>query len=225
MDNNFRREYLSVSGLTKFGSGMESANSFPKVPGYSEPMVMQDERYNLPWGANGQMPYGRVPYGKMPYGKMYHGQMAPGYREKFQPGRPFYMNPPQLGNEKGLLEDLDYLKRMYPDVVHRYMEQISDMLDKLDYEGSMIYDEYPDCYQLKRLSRTVVDMIRRKEMEQGRSKDGDALPTGGKNPLTPEELVGTGDTEDKWLWVEYLVRILVSLEVYRRRNRKTRRYY
>ena len=142
----------------------------------------------------------------------------------FHPGRPFYMQADVPGSEKSMLQDLDYLKRMYPDIVHGYMDQVSMMLDKLDYQGSMIYDEYPDYYQLKRLSRTVVDMIRRKEMEQMSTPDGDVMHWESVGGMAPEELVDSGSSEDKWVWVEYLVRILVSLEVFRRRNRKSRYY-
>ncbi len=178
----------------------------------------------LPQGRNHnwQMQQGNSGRGMMPY----EGDRNVPMWMQYRPGRPFYMNPPEPWNEKGLLQDLDYLKQMYPQVVRNYMDIVAETVDKLDYEGGMIYDEYPDQYQLKRLSQSVVEIIRRREVQNGRSLDGDALPWGATLPgvkgMDQEELTGTGDTEDKWIWVEYLVRVLLSLEIYRRRNHKSR---
>lgn len=184
-------------------------SSILSVSGLVKPGSRQNEKYSFP-GLPGEYEY---------LNKL---QKVP--EPTFHPGRPFYMQAMMPENEKSLLQDLDYLKRMYPEVVHGYMDQVSRTLDKLDYEGSMIYDEYPDYYQLKRLSRTVVDMIRRKEMEQMSTPDGDVMHWESTERMAPEELVDSGSSEDKWVWVEYLVRILVSLEVFRRRNRKSRYY-
>lgn len=207
MDNSRQNSYLSVSGLLKPGSRSEERYSFPGLPGNYDYL-------------SGLQKYPDA-YGKKVKPVMPEHML---YEPAFHPGRPFYMQAERLGDEKSMLQDLDYLKRMYPDVVRGYMDQISQVLDKLDYEGSMIYDEYPDYYQLKRLSRTVVDMIRRKEMEQMVTPDGDVMHWEEQNSMAPEELRDSGTTEDKWVWVEYLVRILVSLEVFRRRNRKSRYY-
>lgn len=207
MDNSRQNSHLSVSGLMKPGEKSDGRYTFPSLPG----------NYDYLSG-----------FQKYPdaYGKKV-AQGLPQYlpnEPAFHPGRPFYMEAERLGDEKSILQDLDYLKRMYPQVVHGYMEQISQVLDKLDYEGSMIYDEYPDYYQLKRLSLTVVEIIRRKEREQMVTPDGDVMHWDGQDPMALEELRDSGTSEDKWVWVEYLVRILVSLEVFRRRNRKSRYY-
>lgn len=207
MDNSRQNSHLSVSGLIKPGYGKDEKYSFPRLPGNYD-YLSGFQKYPDAYGKNVR--------------PLMPEQMI--QEPTFHPGRPFYMQVPNPGDEKSMLQDLDYLKRMYPDVVKEYMVQVSEMLDKLDYEGSMIYDEYPDYYQLKRLSLTVVDMIRRKEREQMVTPDGDVMHWEEKNSLAPEELRDTGTSEDKWVWVEYLVRILVSLEVFRRRNRKSRYY-
>ncbi len=202
MEDIIYRDKLSVSGLLKVGKENIGLN-FPKVPGY--------------YG------YGRVPVRDV---------------------KPFYMLAARPVDEKGLLQDLDYLKRMYPEIVREYMEQIAETLDTLDYEGSMLYDAYPDTEHLKRLSRTIVDIIRQKE--EGKTRpyapkgmmqavpyqtvpplENIPIPAEGESVMSdmlPEEMVGSAPTEDKWTWIEYLVRILLSLEVYKRRNRKSRYY-
>ena len=58
-------------------------------------------------------------------------------------------------DEKELLSDLEYLQQTYPGEVRRCQRRIAEILDKYDYEGSMIYDEYPDRLSLYRIADTV----------------------------------------------------------------------
>ena len=75
----------------------------------------------------------------------------------------------------------------------------------LDYDGSMIYDQYPDRWQLERLIDSIVTSIRNEEtagmQEQEKAQD-----------------------DSKWPWVRELVTVLVYYEILRRRN-KRKNYY
>ena len=79
---------------------------------------------------------------------------------------PFYMTYPGYfgpGQEALLLQDLEYLQQMYPADVKRYQKRIADVLDKTDYEGSMIYDEYPDRYSLRALAGSMQKVLQNEE--------------------------------------------------------------
>ena len=79
---------------------------------------------------------------------------------------PFYMSYPGFqspGGEQGMLQDLEYLQQMYPNDVKRYRKRIADILDKADYEGSMIYDEYPDRYSLLALTKSICRILEKEE--------------------------------------------------------------
>ncbi|MCI9141789.1 MAG: hypothetical protein HFH87_04090 [Lachnospiraceae bacterium] len=79
---------------------------------------------------------------------------------------PFYMTYPdyQASNREAmLLQDLEYLQQMYPNDVRRYQRRIAEMLDKADYEGSMIYDEYPDRYSLLALTKSICSVLEKEE--------------------------------------------------------------
>ncbi|MCM1099199.1 MAG: hypothetical protein NC427_14150 [Ruminococcus flavefaciens] len=79
---------------------------------------------------------------------------------------PFYMTYPGYfgqGQEAQLLKDLEYLQQTYPEDVRRYQRRIAEMLDKTDYEGSMIYDEYPDKYSLRALAGSMRKTLEREE--------------------------------------------------------------
>lgn len=117
---------------------------------------------------------------------------------------PFYMTyplPMYYQEEDSIIRDLEYLQQMYPSEAKRYQKIISDILDKLDYEGSMIYDEYPDKWQLYKLARDILDRIKREEKQ--------------KNP--DQEV-----PEEKWEWLGDMVQILLFYEIYKRRH-NTRR--
>ena len=89
---------------------------------------------------------------------------------------PFYMTHPDYygaGQEEKLLQDLEYLQQLYPNDVKRFQRRIAEILDKADYEGSMIYDEYPDRYSLQALSKSICKILEQEE----------------KNPPTEEVII------------------------------------
>lgn len=113
---------------------------------------------------------------------------------------PFYMTYPLpmfYQQEDTVIRDLEYLQQMYPAEAKKYQKMIAGILDRIDYEGSMIYDEYPDRWQLYKLSGEILERIKREEMQE--------------NPDTvfPEE---------KWKWLGDLVQILLFYEIYKRRH-------
>ena len=77
---------------------------------------------------------------------------------------PFYMTyplPMYYQEEDAIIRDLEYLQQMYPAEAKKYQKTIAGILDQLDYEGSMIYDEYPDKLQLYKLSNDILERIKR----------------------------------------------------------------
>lgn len=106
---------------------------------------------------------------------------------------PFYMAYPLplfYQEEDSVTRDLEYLQQMYPAESKRYQKIIAETLDRIDYEGSVIYDEYPDKWQLYRLTQIVMDKI--KHMD---------------------------NTEEKqWEGIEELVQVLLYYEIYKKRH-------
>lgn len=100
------------------------------------------------------------------------------------------------------MRDLEYLEQLYPQDVKRYQRRIAQMLDKMDYEGSMIYDEYPDRYQLEQTAKSMLNVIKREEQEKDPSADEPA---------------------EKWEWLLTLIFVLLNNEVYKRRHSSSRR--
>lgn len=119
---------------------------------------------------------------------------------------PFYMTYPDLTNRytgQDAMRDLEYLQQMYPKHVLKYQRRVAEILDKMDYEGSMIYDEYPDRYSMERLTDSVWNIIKREEQSQNPEKMQDA---------------------ETWEWIKALLFVLLNTEVYKRRHGNTRRF-
>ncbi len=126
---------------------------------------------------------------------------------------PFYMTYPTAGYENAtlygrqdtdVLRDLEYFRQLYPAAVRRYQTRTAEILDKMDYEGSVIYDEYPDRYTLERLADNVVDILRREE-----------------NGQDPEQTDAAGNWEQK----RSLIFVLLMNEVYKRRRGGRRGFF
>ena len=108
-----------------------------------------------------------------------------------------YPLPLYYQEEDTVTRDLEYLQQMYPAEAKKYQRMIAGILDKLDYEGSMIYDEYPDRWQMYRLSQEIMDRLRKQNERE--------------NP-------GTEIPKEKQDWMSDMVQIVLFYEVYKRRH-------
>ena len=51
------------------------------------------------------------------------------------------------------------MKSYYPETARRIQEKVEEECDLLDYEGSRMYDEYPDRYMLYHLGKKIMDDV------------------------------------------------------------------
>lgn len=113
---------------------------------------------------------------------------------------PFYMSysaPYFMREEDSVMKDLEYLQQMYPAQAKVLQKRIAEILDRMDYEGSMLYDEYPDKWQLYRLKETIVRILMQEDEER----------TDGEH-TAPE----------KWELIGDMVQIVLFYEIYKRRH-------
>lgn len=119
------------------------------------------------------------------------------YQQKILPFYMTYPMPYSRQSEDTVLQDLEYLQQMYPAEAKRYQKRIVEILDKMDYEGSMIYDEYPDRWQLYRIAQSILTILKQEETD-----------------LQPEQAT----SEEKWEWLADMIQILLFYEIYKRRH-------
>jgi hypothetical protein len=85
---------------------------------------------------------------------------------------PYYMAYPmpfEYDDERKERQDMEYMKSLYPNAVKRILPFVEDECERMEYEGSMIYDEYPDMLGIRlmcnRICERVEAMDRRDDIE------------------------------------------------------------
>ena len=76
---------------------------------------------------------------------------------------PYYMMYPipyAFDEDKIQKRDREYLQSMYPATAKKIFPYIQEECDRQEYEGSMIYDEYPDKLQLCLMCRRAYEQVR-----------------------------------------------------------------
>ena len=62
--------------------------------------------------------------------------------------------------EMELEKEFSLMKSYYPETARKIQEKVEEECDLLDYEGSRMYDEYPDRYMLYHLGKKIVDEVK-----------------------------------------------------------------
>ena len=123
---------------------------------------------------------------------------------------PFYMTYPTMpmtqSDERQMMEDLEYFQQLYPFGTKLLQREIRKVIDIMDYEGSLIYDEYPDRFAMQKLAKDILGKIR--------------LQLGDEMENAQElELILQYENIDDYIYV------LVLHEVWRRRHGQRRGYF
>ena len=140
------------------------------------------------------MDYRYQPYSYMPQGDMVK--------------MPFYMSYPMQNlylTEMEYEKDMDRMKELYPSEVKRIRELVEEECDKMEYEGSLMFDEYPDRFMMEQ----ITDRIYRKAIDE-------------ENQLEAEQINGPpryrGPRDD----LRNLIGVILINEMYRRRCKHRR---
>ncbi|MGN0349812.1 MAG: hypothetical protein ACI4DR_09785 [Roseburia sp.] len=128
---------------------------------------------------------------------------------------PFYMSYPMQNlylTEMEYEKDMDRMKELYPKTVGRILECVEEECDKMEYEGSLMFDEYPDRLMLER----IVDEIYQKVAEGDEDMEAEQY-RGDRRPRRRRR-------ED---YLQDLIGVILNNEMYRRRcrHRRCRRWW
>lgn len=170
---------------------------------------------------------------------------------------PFYMGyqgygqwaQPGMVQEDRILEDLEYLQQMYPTYARKYQSVISSVVDKMDYEGSFIYDQYPDKLTMQRMVDSVMAVIKSNEdtqkpmpvqrdelppmmlenviqnAVQGMTEQDAAIQSRMDRMPQKGVLTENAPWREKEPWIRELVTVLMCYEILKRRRKNTRHNY
>lgn len=138
------------------------------------------------------------------------------------PHMPFYMTYPipMFYNDDDIIErDMEYMKELYPDIAKKIQNYVEEACDKMDYNGSMIYDEYPDKIMLRKISKDIFEKIKvsgelQFELEK-LSENQEDVPEVLTMSYVPYRRCWNGSC-----MINDLVEILLFNEIFRRRHRR-----
>ena len=124
---------------------------------------------------------------------------------------PYYMAYPIpyiYDDDKIERRDFDYMKSMYPMSVKKLLPFVEEECDRMSYEGSVIYDEYPDQLQIRMMCNRIYDKVQKHKSEE----------------FSEMEMQSSRNDER----MKELIQILLFQELFRRRSkhrRNRRRFY
>lgn len=93
------------------------------------------------------------------------------------------------GEDPEEMRDLEYWQQLYPSQTRQIQQEVSHQCDLLDYEGSVMYDEYPDRIALARICESIYQAL----MQNGIVGDSSASRQEFINSHTP---MNTGNNMD-----------------------------
>lgn len=121
-------------------------------------------------------------------------------QEEYAGRMPFYLTYPMTNvyqTEKEYERDMELIRELYPGRMKKLLAYVEEECDKMEYEGSMMYDEYPDKVLLYRTAAGIYDKA---------------------VPIQETERRGSRRDRD----VMDVIQVLLYDEMYRRRGRRRR---
>ena len=144
---------------------------------------------------------------------------------------PYYMAYPvpfSYDDERTERRDIEYLRSMYPDIPKRLLPYVEEECDRMEYENTMVYDQYPDKLQLKLMCRRICDNVGRHErLSFGDIGSGDCACGCSADQNAEGERRQSGNHIEAQS-LRDLIEVMLYQEIYRRRcdhRRRCRRLY
>lgn len=82
------------------------------------------------------------------------------------PYQPFYMQYPMydiFDDYNNQMKDYEYLRQFYPKDIGKVQDLVEEECDKLEYDGSVMYDEYPDRIGMLSICSNIKGMMPKHE--------------------------------------------------------------
>lgn len=130
----------------------------------------------------------------------------------FEQPVPFYVAYPFTSyyeDEKTAQTEMDMMKSYFPKTSAKIQAAVEAECDRMEYDGSMMYDEYPDAFMISTVCRRIQDKIC---AEEGMEEELFVVQERYRAHSTP---------------VQELIRVLLCHEIFGRRckRRRARRYF
>ena len=88
------------------------------------------------------------------------------YLKEYFPFYTTYANPLLYEGERMQDKEFNLMKSYYPGTVQHIQEKIEEECDLMDYEGSRLYDEYPDRMTLYKMAQDIYAVLEQEEKRE-----------------------------------------------------------
>lgn len=143
---------------------------------------------------------------------------------------PWMGDDPVLESQRLAERDLRQLQSLYPEAAKILLPYIEETCDRMEYEGSVMYDQYPDRVTVYKMTEEIYEKVQEQFPEQCPVKKDEMLamqyrpekPKRPPYPVQPERppFPPYGYNQPGTNWVQDLVRVLLLNEMHHRRRRK-----
>lgn len=147
------------------------------------------------------------------------------------PKLPYYMAYPMplaYDDEKVDRRDFEYMKSLYSDMPKTILPYVEEECDRLEYECSIMYDEYPDKLQLRLMSSRIYDNVREQEKVFYGQEREDIFAKGEMDQQAIDLRRGRpSEARRRQDWLRDLIEVMLYQELYKRRcdDRRCRRKF
>ena len=128
------------------------------------------------------------------------------YYEKYMRGPfpvsnayPVYPFCPMCPWEDEKAKDQRRMQELYPALARQIQPLVEEECDRMEYDGSFMFDEYPDRLQIRRLTNRIYDQL-------------------DKRNLRDDMMMQSVDSDHEWL--KDLITVMLLGEMYQRRCRR-----
>lgn len=183
---------------------------------YQPPLYCKDCMQHAPFMNQGNLYEGA----KMHQSGMRMSREVPKMPQLGQP-MPYYMAYPNLYwglDEMDEENDLERIKSMFPRSARMIQPEIEEACDRLEYEGSMMFDEYPDRVMMEKIVDDIYEKVQQQQItenvagqEESEEVEKDIFTTDCKN--CGKHNFGT---------MKELISVMLFEEMFRRRARHRR---
>lgn len=128
--------------------------------------------------------------------------------------RPIFRGPDYetvMEEQRNVERDLRMLQSMYPEAAKILLPYIEEMCDKMEYEGSMMFDRFPDQTTLYRMQDEILDQVREQFPNENMQEEPDEV-------LSMQYQRRRRNPPGK-NWLEDMVRVMLLQEMHHRRCR------
>lgn len=145
MNGTAPRTGIPMNGMTP-RTGMPMNGTTPRT---GMPMNGTTPRTGMPMNST-------APRTGMPMNNLYIPNNSPYNVPMGVPLYPLY----GYDNCEDLDRDMNYFKQIYPNTAKQIQREIDKECDQLEYDGSLMFDEFPDRVSLDRISERVYDRLK-----------------------------------------------------------------